>query len=92
METRDVLVKTFLEQYDIGKTPTGDSGSDIKSRMKVQVREWWNSSDQTVSLRKDNEWGADGTVAVSRRRKPYLQEGVLLPSTTRCALTWMKSQ
>jgi len=92
VETRDVLVKAFLEQYDIGKTPTGDSGSDIKSRMKVQVYEWWNSSDQTVSLRKDNEWGADGTVAVSRRRKPYLQEGVLLPSTTRCALTWMKSQ
>ena len=39
VEVRDVLVKTFLEQYDIGKGPTGDSGSDIKSRMKLQVHE-----------------------------------------------------
>jgi hypothetical protein len=32
---RDVLVKAFLDQYDIGKAPTGDSGSDIKSKMKL---------------------------------------------------------
>ena len=39
VEARDVLVKAFLEQYDIGKAPTGDSGSDIKIRMKLQVHE-----------------------------------------------------
>jgi hypothetical protein len=62
----DALVKAFLEQYDIGKAPTGDSGIDIKSRMKVQVHEWWNSSEQAASLRKDNEWGADGTDRLAR--------------------------
>ena len=66
VEARDVLVKAFLEQYDIGKAPTGDSGIDIKSRMKVQVHEWWNSSEQAASLRKDNEWGADGTDRLAR--------------------------
>jgi hypothetical protein len=75
VEARDVLVKAFLEQYDIGKAPTGDSGSDIKSRMKLQAHEWWNSSEQAVSLRKDNEWGADCTVALSGRRKPCLPAG-----------------
>jgi hypothetical protein len=100
VQARDALVKAFLEQYDIGKAPTGDSGIDIKSRMKVQVHEWWNSSEQAASLRKDNEWGADGTVAVSSCLEDvnhaYLQEGVLLPSTTsrrlRCVQTWMKRQ
>jgi hypothetical protein len=89
VEARDALVKAFLEQYDIGKAPTGDSGIDIKIRMKVQVHEWWDSSEQAASLRKDNEWSADGTVAVSGRH-------VLLPSTTsrclRCVQTWMKRQ
>jgi hypothetical protein len=75
VEARDVLVKAFLEQYDIGKALTGDSGSDIKSRMKLQAHEWWNSSEQVVSLWKDNEWGADCTVAVSGRSKPCLPAG-----------------
>ena len=43
--------------------------------MKVQVHEWWNSSEQATSLRKDNRWGADSTVAVPGRRKPCLPPG-----------------
>ena len=68
-------MKAFLEQYDIGKAPTGDSGIEIKSRMKMQVHGWWNSSEQAASLRKDNKWGADGTVAVFGRQKPCLPAG-----------------
>ena len=75
VEARDALVKAFLEQYDTAKAPTGDSGIEIKSRMKMQVHGWWNSSEQAASLRKDNKWGADGTVAVSGRRKPCLPAG-----------------
>jgi len=75
VEARDALVKAFLEQYDMAKALIGDSGIEIKSRMKMQVHGWWNSSEQAVSLRKDNKWGADGTVAVSGRRKPCLPAG-----------------
>jgi hypothetical protein len=75
VEARDALVKAFLEQYDTAKAPTGDSGIEIKSRMKMQVHGWWNSSEQAASLRKDNKWGADGTVAVSGRQKPCLPAG-----------------
>jgi len=75
VEARDALVKAFLEQYDMAKAPIGDSGIEIKSRMKMQVHGWWNSSEQAASLRKDNKWGADGTVAVSGRRKPCLPAG-----------------
>jgi hypothetical protein len=42
VEARDALVKAFLEQYDTAKAPTGDSGIEIKSRMKMQVHGWWN--------------------------------------------------
>jgi hypothetical protein len=59
----------------MAKAPIGDSGIEIKSRMKMRVHGWWNSSEQAASLRKDNEWGADGTVAVSGRRKPCLPAG-----------------
>ena len=49
VEARDALVKAFLEQYDTAKAPTGDSGIEIKSRMKMQVHGWWNSSEQADS-------------------------------------------
>jgi hypothetical protein len=50
-EVRDVLFKSFMDQYDICTTLTGDSDMDIKRKMTLQVHESWNCSEEVASLR-----------------------------------------
>ena len=56
-------MKTFVEKYDTVTSPSGE-GQTVRKQMTVQVEQWWNSSDVAASLREENEWGADDTVAV----------------------------
>ena len=67
-------VKTFVEKYDTVTAPSGE-GQAVRKEMTVQVEQWWNSSDVTTSLRKENVWGADGTVAVVGKRKKCVPAG-----------------
>ena len=67
-KAKEVCVKTFVEKYDTVTAPSGE-GQAVRKQMTVQVEEWWNSSDVAASLREENVWGADGTVAVVGKRK-----------------------
>ena len=67
-KAKEACVKTFVEKYDTVKAPSGE-GQDVRKEMTVQVEQWWNSSDVAASLREENVWGADGTVAVVGKRK-----------------------
>jgi hypothetical protein len=60
-------VKKFVEKYDTVTAPSGE-GQAVRKEMTVQVEQWWNSSDVAASLREENEWDADGTVAVVGKR------------------------
>jgi hypothetical protein len=39
--------------------------------MTVPVEQWWNSSDVPASLREENTWDADGTVARKTKNKKH---------------------
>ncbi len=67
-KTKAACVKTFVEEYDTVTTPSGEVQT-VRKEMTVQVEQWWNSSDVSASLREENGWGADGTVAVVGKRK-----------------------
>ena len=62
-KAKEQCVKIFVEKYDTVTAPSGE-GQAVRKQMTVQVEEWWNSSDVAASLREENAWGADGTVAV----------------------------
>jgi hypothetical protein len=70
-KAKEQCVKTFVEKYDTVTAPSGE-GQAVRKQMTVQVEEWWNSSDVAASLREENAWGADGTVAVVGKRKNAL--------------------
>ena len=67
-------MKSFVEKYDTVTDPSGE-GQAVRKQMTVQVEEWWNSSDVASSLREENTWGADGTVAVVGKRKKCVAAG-----------------
>ena len=71
-KAKAACVKTFVEKYDT-VTPSGE-GQAVRKEMTVQVEQWWNSSDVAASLREENVWDADGTVAVvgKREKKNYM--------------------
>ncbi len=54
--------------------------------MTVQVEEWWNSSDVAASLREENAWGVDGTVAVVGKREKCVPSGGSAAPTERFSL------
>jgi hypothetical protein len=62
-KSKERCVKTFVEKYDTVTTPSGE-GKAVRKEMTVQTEQWWNSSDVSASLREENAWDADGTVAV----------------------------
>ncbi len=68
-------MKTFVEKYDTVTDPSGEEQT-VGKEMTVQVEQWWNSSDVAVSLREENTWDADGTVAVVGKRKKYYSMGL----------------
>ncbi len=43
--------------------------------MTIQMEQWRNSSDVAASLREENTWGADDTVAVVGKRKKCVPAG-----------------
>jgi hypothetical protein len=51
-------------------TPSGEVRS-VNQEMTVQVEQWWNSSDITVSLRQENTWVTDDTVVVVGKQKMH---------------------
>ena len=67
-------MKAFVEKYDTVTVSSGE-GQVVRKEMTVQVEQWWNSSDVASSLREENAWGADGTVAVVGKRKKYVPAG-----------------
>ena len=73
-KAKEQCVKTFVEKYDTVTDPSGE-GQVVRKQMTVQVEEWWNSSDVTASLREENTWGADVTVAVVGKRKKCVATG-----------------
>ncbi len=60
-------MKTFVEKYDTVTVPSGE-GQAVRKEMTVQAEQWWKSSDGwpdvDTSLREENAWGTDDTVAV----------------------------
>ena len=68
-------MKTFVEKYDTVTDPSGE-GQAVRKEMTVQVEQWWNSSDVAASLREENAWDANGTVAVVGQRKKCVPAGV----------------
>ena len=73
-KAKAACVKTFVEKYDTVTAPSGE-GQAVRQEMTVQVEQWWNSSDVAASLREENAWGADGTVAVVGKRKKCVPTG-----------------
>ena len=73
-KAKEACVKTFVEKYDTVTAPSGE-GQAVRKGMTVQVERWWNSSDVAASLREENAWGADGTVAVVGKRKKCVPAG-----------------
>jgi hypothetical protein len=73
-KAKEQCVKTFLEKYDTVTAPSGE-GQVVRKRMTVQVEQWWDSSDVVSSLREENAWGADDTVAVVGKRKKCVASG-----------------
>jgi hypothetical protein len=73
-KAKEACVKTFVEKYDTVTAPSGE-GQAVRKEMTVQVKQWWNSSDVAASLREENAWGADGTVAVVGKRKKCVPVG-----------------
>ncbi len=69
-KTKKTCVKTFVEKYDMVTTPSGEVRS-VNQEMTVQVEQWWNSSDITVSLRQENTWVTDDTVVVVGKQKMH---------------------
>ena len=62
------------KKYDTVTDPSGE-GQDVRKEMTVQVEQWWNFSDVAASLRQENTWGADATVAVVGKRKKCIPAG-----------------
>jgi hypothetical protein len=73
-KAKEQCVKIFVEKYDTVTAPSGE-GQAVRKQMTVQVEQWWNSSDVAASLREENAWGADGTVAVVGKRKKCVAAG-----------------
>ena len=73
-KAKEACVKTFVEKYDTVTAPSGE-GQAVRKEMTVQVEQWWNSSDVAASLREENAWGADDTVAVVGKRKKCVPAG-----------------
>jgi hypothetical protein len=71
---KEACVKIFVEKYDTVTDPSGE-GQVVRKEMTVQVEQWWNSSDVAASLREENAWGADGTVAENGKNE-FLLEGL----------------
>ncbi len=67
---RKHVLKTFVEKYDTVTAPSGE-GQNVRKEMTVQVEQWWNSSDVDSSLREENVWSTDDTVAVVGKRKNW---------------------
>ncbi len=69
-KVKESCVKTFVEKYDTVTTPSGEVQA-VRKEMTVQAEQWWNSSDVATSLREENLWDSDDTVAVVGKRKIY---------------------
>jgi hypothetical protein len=73
-KAKEECVKTFLEKYDTVRASSGE-GQAVRKQMTVQVEQWWDSSDVAASLREENTWVTDGTVAVLGKRKKCVAAG-----------------